>query len=194
MSTSRTKVALQVVPVKIMNNDGHSVTTYALLDTRSEETFLSKTISDRLGLEVNNSNTLAVCTFSGESLVKVGEANGQVKAVDSLDDRTVTITNVKVVDKLNITITRAKDLSRWPHLKDLKIPDVDDNQVTMLIGANVPEAQVHEECRRGRSEEPYAVRTVLCWAVLGPVNVANSSSSQVVSVNFVRYGNKLSDQ
>ena len=27
--TSRTKVALQVVPVKIMNNDGHSVTTYA---------------------------------------------------------------------------------------------------------------------------------------------------------------------
>ena len=25
--TSRTKVALQVVPVKIMNNDGHSLTT-----------------------------------------------------------------------------------------------------------------------------------------------------------------------
>ena len=90
--------------------------------------------------------------------------------------------------------TRAKDLSRWPHLKDLKIPDVDDNQVTMLIGANVPEAQVHEECRRGRSGEPYAVRTVLGWAVLGPVNVANSSSSQVVSVNFVKYGDELSDQ
>ena len=55
--TSQTKVALQVVPVKIMNNDGHSVTTFALLDTGSEETFLSKTISDRLGLEVNNCNT-----------------------------------------------------------------------------------------------------------------------------------------
>ena len=50
--TSQTKVALQVVPVKIMNNDGHSVTTYALLDTGSEETFLSKTISDRLWLEI----------------------------------------------------------------------------------------------------------------------------------------------
>ena len=80
------------------------------------------------------------------------------------------------------TTTRAKDLSRWPHLKDLNIPDVDDNQVTMLIGANVPEAQVHEEYRRGRSREPYAVRTGRCWAVLGPVNVANSSSSQVVNV------------
>ena len=34
-------------------------------------------------------------------------------------------------------------------------------KVTMLIGANVPEAQVHEEFRRGGSGEPYAVRTVL---------------------------------
>ena len=184
--TSRTKVALQVVPVKIMSNNGHSVTTYALLDTGSEETFLSKTISDRLGLEVNNCNTLAVCTLSGESSVKVGQANIQVKAVDSLEDRALTIENVKVVDNLTITTTRAKDLSRWPHLKDLKIPDVDDNQVTMLIGANVPEAQVHEEFRRGRSGEPYAVRTVLGWAVLGPVDVANSLSSQVVNVNFVK--------
>ena len=73
--TSRTKVALQVVPVKIMNNDGHSVTTYALLYTGSEETFLLKKISDRLELEVKNCNTLAVCTMSGESSVKVGEAN-----------------------------------------------------------------------------------------------------------------------
>ena len=50
-----------------------TVATYAFLDTGSEESFLSKTISDRLGLQVNNSNTLAVCTLSGESLVKVGK-------------------------------------------------------------------------------------------------------------------------
>ena len=192
--TSQTKVALQVVPVKIMNNDGHSVTTHALLDTGSEETFLSKTISDRLGLEVKNCSTLAVCTLSGESSVKVGQANVQVKAVDRHEDRTLTIENVKVIDNLTITTTRARDLSQWPHLKDLKIPDVEDNQVTMLIGANVPEAQVHEECRRGRLGEPYAVRTVLGWAVLGPVNVANGSSSQVANVNFVKYGDELSHQ
>ena len=65
--------------------------------------------------------------------------------------------------------------------------------MTMLIGANVPEAQVHEECRRGRSGEPYAVRTALGSAGLGPVNVANGSSSQVANVNFVKYGDELSD-
>ena len=77
-------------------------------------------------------------------------------------------------------------MSRWPHLKVLKILDVDDNYVTMLIGANVPEAQVPEECWREKSGEPYADRTVLGWAMLGPVNVAISSSSQVVNVNFVK--------
>ena len=145
-------------------------------------------------LKVSNCNTLVVCSLSGESSIRVGQANVQVKGVDNHEDRTLTIENVKVIDNLTITTTRARDLSQWRHLKDIKIPDVDDNQVTMVIGANVPEAQVHEECRRGRSGEPYAVRTVLGWAVLGPVNVANSSSSQVVNVNLVKYGDELSDQ
>ena len=83
-----------------------------------------------------------------------------------------------------------------PFKKDLKIPDVDDKQVTMLIGANVPEVQMNEECRWGKSGEPFAVRTVLGWAVFGPVDVANILSSQVVNVhvNFVKYGDELSDQ
>ena len=62
----------------------------------------------------------------------------------------------------------------------------------MLIGANAPEAQVHEEFRRGGSE-PYAVRTVLGWAVLGPVDAANIMCSHLKNVNFVKYGDKLVD-
>ena len=65
-TTSRTKVAMQVVPIKTISK-GHSVTMCALLDTGSEEKFLSKTISDKLGLEVSNCDTLAVCTLSGKS-------------------------------------------------------------------------------------------------------------------------------
>ena len=190
-TTSRTKVALQVVPAKIMSKEGDSVATYALLDTVSEETFLSKAICDKLGLQVSNCANLAVCTLSGESPIKVGQANVRVKAVHSQDNRTLEIENVKVVDNLNITTARAKDLSKWPHLKDFEIPDVDDGQVAMLIGTNVPEAKVHEEFRRGGSGGPYAVRTVLGWAVLGPVDAANIMCSQPKNVNFVKYGDEL---
>ena len=64
----------------------------------------------------------------------------------------------------------------------------------MLIGANVPESQLHEECRKGRSGEPYAVRTMLGWAVLGPVDAVSSLNSQKVNVKFVMYDIELSDQ
>ena len=56
---------------------------------------------------------LAVCTSSGKS--SIGQANVQAKAVDSRDNRTLTIEKIKVVDNLNIiTTTRAKELSKWP--------------------------------------------------------------------------------
>ena len=58
----------------------------------------------------------------------------------------------------------------------------------------VPEVQVHEECPRGQAGEPYAVRIVLGWAVLGPVDASGSLNSQTVNVNFVKYGSELSDQ
>ena len=56
---------------------------------------------------------LAVCTSSGKS--SIGQANVQAKAVDSRDNRNLTIEKIKVVDNLNIiTTTRAKELSKWP--------------------------------------------------------------------------------
>ena len=52
---------------------------------------------------------------------------------------------------------------------------------------------MYEEFRRGGSGEPYAVRTVLGWAVLGPVDAANIMCSQPKNVNFVKYGDELVD-
>jgi len=72
---SKAKIALQVVPIEILSKEGSSVSTYALLDTGSEETFLSKSISEKLGTQINNYDTLAVRTLSGESTVMVGQVN-----------------------------------------------------------------------------------------------------------------------
>ena len=132
--------------------------------------------------------------MSGESAVRAGEVNVEVRAAGNRESRTVTVKIVKVVDNLNITATEAKDLSRWPHLKDIVIPEVDETQVTMLIGANVPETQVHEECRKGKGGEPYAVGTMLGWAVFGPVDAVRSLNLHKVNVNFVNYDSELSDQ
>ena len=91
-TTSKAKIALQVVPIEILSKDGPSVTTYALLDTGSEETFLSKSIAGKLGIQIDNYDTLAVCTLAGESAVKVGQVDVGVRAADKRESRTVTKT------------------------------------------------------------------------------------------------------
>ena len=98
---------------------------------------------------------------------------------------------MKVIDNLSINTTKAKDLSRRPHLKDIVIPEVDLTQVTMLIVANVREVQVHEEYRIGRAGEAYAVRTAQGWAVLVPVNGLSSLNSQKVNVVFLKHGSTV---
>ena len=64
----------------------------------------------------------------------------------------------------------------------------------MLIGANVPEAQIQEEVRVGGAGEPYAVRTLLGWAIMGPLNSNIRSQSDKVNVNFLKYGSEMLDQ
>ena len=173
-TTSKEKIALQVVLIEILSKEGPSVSTHALLDTGSEEPLLSKSIAEKLRIQIDNYDTLAVCILSGESAVRVSQVDVGVRAAGNSESRTVIIKNVKVVDNLNISVTKPKDLSRCPHFKGFVFPEVDETEVTMLIGANVPEAQLHEECRKGRAGEPYAVCTMLVWAVLGPVDAVSS--------------------
>ena len=75
------------------------------------------------------------------------------------------------------------DLKAWPHLKNLKLPQI-DGAVTVLIGVDVPEAFWIVEERRGGSKDPYAVRSKLGWAIIGKRRLNDSETK--VDVNFVK--------
>jgi len=64
----------------LKSKEGRSVITYALLDTRREETFLSKSTSEKRGIQIDNYDTLAARTLSGESAVRVGQLNVEVRS------------------------------------------------------------------------------------------------------------------
>jgi hypothetical protein len=147
-TNGQVKVALQVVPIRVLG-EGTSLTTYALLDSGSEETFIRKSLADQLKLHVSGLETLAVSTMAGESTMEVGKVSLTIEAVKN-PLRKVPVQGV-VVETLNINTTRPRDLSKWKHLDGIEIPEVDIDDVTVLIGANVPEVQVHLESRVGRS-------------------------------------------
>ena len=60
-------------------------------------------------------------------------------------------------------------MKQWRHLEAIDIPELEDPEVTILIGTDVPEANWNLEERRGRRKEPYAIRTPLGWSVAGPM-------------------------
>ena len=49
--------------------------------------------------------------------------------------------------------------------------EVNRNQIAILIGANVPEALMVKEVRRGRQGQPLAVNTMFGWTLFGSSNL-----------------------
>ena len=54
----------------------------------------------------------------------------------------------------------------------------------LLIGTDSPAAHIPLEVRSGKTDQPYAIRTRLGWAIRGPVGTTNASDK--FSVNFQR--------
>ena len=63
------------------------------------------------------------------------------------------------------------------HLQDLQIPKINASDVTILIGANAPDAFLQVDLRKGQPNEPYALKTMLGWSLLG--NITKNEGNKV---------------
>ena len=93
------------------------------------------------------------------------------------------------MDKLNASshsIPSEQDARKWPHLSDIKLPNIDERQDKLIIGTNTPEAFWVLEERRGNRGEPYAIRSALGWTMMGPTDRVESKKCYH-SVNFIRF-------
>ena len=90
-------------------------------------------------------------------------------------------------------ITSASDICKWPHLKDLRFPQVDKSDVSTLIGQDVPEALWALELGKGKEGQPYATRTRLGWSLTGPLESESLVEKSALS-NLARADDRLDAQ
>ena len=80
------------------------------------------------------------------------------------------------------------DLSEWPNLKDLEFPNapVDMNEVSVLIGQDVPQAHIVLDYCWGDNpqSQPYDTKTPFGWCVAGPTNKREDDSKPVALYVF----------
>ena len=174
---SRT-ILLHVVPVKVIAPSGSSLTTYALLDNASRGTIISilkgppQLVTVSTVVEKTSEHFQLVC-FELQSATGTGEI---IKVVEGL-----------VSEKFNMLercLPEDIDNSRYPHPKDIEIPEVQVKAVSVLIGKDVDYAHEVFEVRKPTSPDSRlkALRGPLGWVVTGVVE--GHPSSKEISVNF----------
>jgi len=83
----------------------------------------------------------------------------------------IELSEVVVVDEIPVKpniVPDPRKLQKHNYFRGVDLPHVEGAKVTLLIGANFPEALRDEIVRNGSNGCPDAVRTPLGWLLLGP--------------------------
>ena len=189
--TTDTITNSMIVPARIYHQDNpeRQVVIYALLDPASNGTFIKESILEEL--HVNGIETqLKLNTMHGTEVVPTRKVGGLI--VERMDREVhIELPNAysrnEIPSKRN-EIPRPESAAKWPHLSHLanKIyPYQEDLQVGLLIGSNCPNAIKPKQVIPGRSSDPYAIRTLLGWGIIGPVIGSTNKENLDVSCHRV---------
>ena len=181
------KVCLPIVPVRVCGKDGETVVTYALLDKGSDATLCENDLAKALGLQ-GEEYEYKLNTIEKKDSDKKGQiVSMTIKPLDQ--DESVELPAVITMEEIPVSqscMAKQEDINKWPHLKGINLPDV-CGRVSLLIGNDVPEVFWVEEERRGKYKEPYAVKSILGWTILGPT-CTNNGKKEKMNVNLVNAG------
>ena len=178
-------VLLKVIPVKIIANNGTAVTTYGLLDSASVSSLISSQLAERLKLggvpervsinTVTHNNHKCQLQRVSFKLCPVEESAPCFTVFGGLTVKDLNISRQYCPDQL--------DLSEWPHLVnvDLRYPPIDLNEVSVLIGQDVPQAHIVLDYVWGDNpqSQPYAMKTPFGWSIAGPTEKKDDVSKPV---------------
>ena len=138
------KTALPIVPVKVKDSNGNfTISTYALLDSGSTNSFCSENLIDRLSLKKKMTKLVLTTLEKAKSESTCKVVSFEVMGINS--EESVNLPYVISKPKLPVPVEHAPshdDIAKWPHLKSIDFLSVDIEVVTILIGQDVPDALI----------------------------------------------------
>ena len=173
------RILLQILPVKVKTIDERTTKTYALLNNDSQNTLIRDDFAKGLKLK------------SYKKTISISSVTDEVEEV-KLKEVSLRIQDMKEENELHISpITLPKNMFNMPaqsilgeerinqleYLQGIKIHNVSDSDITILIGKNAPEAFIQSEVRKGLPNEPYAIKTALGCSLLGNITNKNETNN-----------------
>ena len=165
--------------VSVVVNESYN--THALLDSGSTNSFITSDAVKCLGLsgKTVNYRHSTVDTLCMTTSTKV--VNFILYSLDG--SKSLTMSNVFVVEEVPYTYSPCRDLSMYPHLSDVPISPVYlPAKVDLLIGQDNSEALVPLQVLKGNPGDPVSVLTKFGWTLN---SVVPGSSPDCVSLAVV---------
>ena len=158
-----------------------SYKTHALLDSGSSKSFITSDAVKCLGLS-GKTVTYRRSTIDTKCMATSTKVVNFI--LYSLDgSKSLTMSNVFVVEEVPYTYSSCRDLSAYPHLSDIPISPVHPPaKVDLLIGQDNSEALVPLQVLKGNPGDPFAVLTKFGYSLNG---VVPGSSPDCVSLAVV---------
>ena len=163
-------VHFKIVPVRISAGENW-FDTYGFLDTGSDTTLIRSDVVSKLGL-VGPSKRINVVSYDGAtSSVQASVVQFSISSVDGTSK--FEVGHAYSVDNLKVTpnsLVTPRQLESWTHLRGLDVPNVQPEDVTVLIGIDVAEAHDHVASIKppAGTTGPIAFKTLFGWCLGGP--------------------------
>ena len=158
-----------------------SYKTHTLLDSDSTNSFITSDAVTSLGL---SSKTVIYTNSTVDTPCMTTSTKVASFILYSLDgSKSLTMSNVFVVEEVPYTYSPCRDLSIYPHLSDVPIsPVYPPAKVDLLMGQDNSEALVPLQVLKGNPGDPFGVLTKFGYSLNG---VVPGSSPDCVVSNFV---------
>ena len=186
------RIGLAIVPVKVKSQQGNMIVTHAFLDSGSNSSFCSEELKDQLHIDGVKTRLSLTTLEKANSPVECDVV--QLEIYDMNECHMIELPTVFSRPTLPISpddIPRQEDLDRWPHLKELKIPNI-NAPVGLLIGNGNPNVLEPKKIISSKDGGPYAVETMLGWTINGPLSREHHTMRH--TANYIQADTALSHQ
>jgi hypothetical protein len=182
------KGAMAVVPI-IVRSRSRSIPTYAFLDSGSSSSFISEELKEALNV-TGKPTTMLLSTMSAKDQNVRTSLISDLELTNMEETAVISMPSVYTVGEIPVSedeIPRQEDIDKWQYLKEVNIPTL-SAKVGILIGNNVPKAMEPWQVLNSQGDGPYAVKTLLGWAINGPLKggqVSNLDEPGRMTVNSI---------
>ena len=169
--------------VSVVVNESYN--THALLDSGSTNSFITSDAVKCLGLSGKTVNYRHSTVDTPCMTTSTKVVNFILYSLDG--SKSLTMSNVFVVEEVPYTYSPCRDLSMYPHLSDVPIsPVYPPAKVDLLIGQDNSEALVPLQVLKGNPGDPFSVLTKFGWTLNSVVpGISPDCVSLAVVSNFV---------